>query len=300
MNDNIFFEQFENEAIQRIIKFSNLAKKLNVIPVLGFSGGKDSQVCYHLCKRAKITFKAVFNHCFESSTTLNFIKEKYPEVEWRREVKEGFFENIIKNHNGMLPTSERAYCCEDYKHNRKYADFASIVGVRKEESINRRKRKLLSVKTKTFLKKNNSILDYFSENCIESGAPSEIQLKPIIDWTENDVLYYIEKYKIPLNPEYRIFKRIGCLICPKANLNSNYKALIKYPKLITAIIRIKEKTKSDWRINLDNKDYSYSKIEYVCRWLNHSFRPFTERQKKEYKLVLDNYLKEVKNERNNL
>lgn len=72
--DNLFFEEFEQQAINRIIKFSKLSLKMGFVPVLGFSGGKDSQVCYDLCKRAKIPFKAVFNHCFESLTTLNFIK----------------------------------------------------------------------------------------------------------------------------------------------------------------------------------------------------------------------------------
>lgn len=28
---------------------------------LGFSGGKDSQVCYDLCKRSGIEFKAYYN-----------------------------------------------------------------------------------------------------------------------------------------------------------------------------------------------------------------------------------------------
>ena len=288
--DNLFFEEFEQQAINRIIKFSNLSKKMGFVPVLGFSGGKDSQVCYDLCKRAKIPFKAVFNHCFESSITLHFIKKYYPDVVWRREVKEGFLENIIKNHGGMLPTAERAYCCEDYKHNKKFVDAASIVGVRRQESAKRKKRKLLEVKTKTFLKKNKkNIFDYFSEGCVASGAPSEIQLKPILDWTENDVLFYLKKYNLPQNPEYKEFRRVGCVICPKAGFNSNYKALLKFPKLITAIIKIKEKTSGDCIIKSDNKDYTKEKAEYVCRWLNHSFRPFTEKQKIFLKKVLEKY-----------
>lgn len=88
---SLFDEQYEIEAIERIRKFASLSQKMGFIPVLGFSGGKDSQVCYDLCKRAGIVFRAVFNHCFESAQTLNFIRTQYPEVEWRREVKQGFF-----------------------------------------------------------------------------------------------------------------------------------------------------------------------------------------------------------------
>lgn len=68
---------------------------------VGFSGGKDSQVTYNLCKRAGIEFTAYFNHSFESSTTLKFIKEYYPEVIWRRDVKEGFIKQVRENYDRM-------------------------------------------------------------------------------------------------------------------------------------------------------------------------------------------------------
>lgn len=293
MQKTLFDDFFEEEAMTRIKKFSKICEKLNVLPVVGFSGGKDSQVVYDLCKRAQVPFKTVFNHCFESNTTLKFIRENYPEVEWRREVKEGFFENIRKNHHGYLPTVEAAYCCADYKHNPKFVDFASIVGIRKEESPTRAQRKTLETKTKRFLKKNKeTFLQYFSESCIASGAPSEIQLKPILDWTSEDVWNYIKKYNLPINPEYSGSTRVGCLICPKANLTANFKALIKFPKLIDAVIRAREKSNNeniDWKISNLDADFSEKKIEYVCRWLNHSFRPLTEKQENLMEKIIDNY-----------
>lgn len=292
MQKTLFDDYFENEAICRIQKFSKICEKLNVLPVVGFSGGKDSQVVYDLCKRSGINFKAVFNHCFESNTTLKFIRENYPEVEWRREVKEGFFENIRKNHHGLLPTVEKSYCCSDYKHNPKYVDYASIVGVRKAESQKRKQRKVFETKSKRFLNKNKeTFYQYFSESCIASGAPSEIQLKPILDWTSEEVWNYIKKYKLPINPEYSDCNRVGCQICPKANLTSNFKALIKFPKLIDAVIRAREKSNNeiDWKISSLNADFSEKKAEYVCRWLNHSFRPLTEKQKILIKKIIDNY-----------
>ena len=297
MMNGLFYEEFENEAIERIKKFSHLSERLGFTPVLGFSGGKDSQVCYDLCKRAKINFKSVFNHTFESNETLKFIREFYPDVEWRREVKQGFFDNVVKNHNCLLPTVDIAYCCADYKHNPKYIDEASIVGVRREESAKRKNRKVLETKNKTFLKKNkSSISDYFSDSCVASGAPSEIQLKPIVDWSADDVWSYIHRHKIPINPEYKSGgKRVGCMICPKANFTCNYKALMDYPKLIDAVIRAREKREDiDWIITSENKDYSDNKLEYVCRWLNHSFMPFTEKQKKLFESVKENYCKNTK------
>lgn len=287
----LFDDQFEDEAIERIRRFARLSEKMGYIPVLGFSGGKDSQVCYDLCMRAGIKFRAVFNHCFESSETLKFIRENYPEVEWRREVKQGFFENIRKNHASILPTVEFAYCCEDYKHNAKYVDDASIVGVRKAESAKRSKRKVLETKNKTTLKKNSgTIYNFFDTSCVASGAASEIQLKPIVDWSDDDVWDYIQRHNLHINPEYKTARRVGCLICPKANFTSNYRSLLRYPKLIDCVIRTREKREDiDWVITSDGRDYADNKAYYVCRWLNHSFRPFTKKQKELCEKVISNY-----------
>lgn len=287
----LFDDQFEDDAIERIRRFARLSEKMGYIPVLGFSGGKDSQVCYDLCKRAGIKFRAVFNHCFESSETLKFIRENYPEVEWRREVKQCFFANISKNHASILPTVEFAYCCEDYKHNAKYVDDASIVGVRKAESAKRSKRKVLETKNKTTLKKNSeTIYNFFDTSCVASGAASEIQLKPIVDWSDDDVWDYVQRHNLPINPEYKTSRRVGCLICPKANFTSNYHALLRYPKLIDCVIRTREKRKDiDWVITSDGRDYADNKAYYVCRWLNHSFRPFTKKQKELCEKVISNY-----------
>jgi phosphoadenosine phosphosulfate reductase len=260
---------------------------------VGFSGGKDSQVVYDLCKKSGIKFTAYFSHSFESKTTLSFIREYYPDVVWRRNTKEGFFENIRKNHVGLLPTVECAYCCTDYKHNEKNSDACSIVGVRREESKTRSKRKVFEAKNKTTIKRNSALFsEYFTENCTGSGATSIIQLKPIVDWTENEVYEYLSINKIPLNPEYETFTRVGCVICPKANFDSNVKSLMKYPKLINAVISSRENSKNekiDWVITSDNKDYTNNKVEYVCRWLNHSFRPFSKKQQSLYKQFLEIY-----------
>ena len=294
----LFDEQFEQEAIERIRKFARIAEKMGFDVCVGFSGGKDSQVVFDLCKQSKIKFTAKFNHCFESTTTMNFIRQYYPDVVWRREVKQGFFENIRINHKGHLPTVESAFCCVNYKHNPKYVDDASIVGVRRQESAKRAGRKVLEAKNKTSLKKNKALFsEYFAENCIASGSPSEITLFPIVDWSEEDVWNYIKKHKLPINPEYAERNRVGCIICPKANFNSNYKSLLKLPKLIDAAIKAREKADApiDWMITKENKDYTNNKVEYICRWLNHSFRPFTKKQAELCEKIKANYNKMLNN-----
>lgn len=290
---NLFTDEIEQQAIERIQKFEKIAKAMGFEVILGFSGGKDSQVCYDLCKRSGITFKACFNHCFESQTTLRFIKENYQEVEWRRSVNIGFIENIRVNHKGLLPTVTMAYCCADYKHNPKNVEPCSIVGVRRAESIKRKDRTAFEVKNKTLLKKNKHLIDsYFEERCQSTGTASIIQLKPIIDWSDNEVWDYIKRYKLPVNPEYETRNRVGCIVCPKASFTSNYTSLLKYPKLIDAFIQAREKgvLATNWLITPENKDCSNDKCYYICRWLNHSFMPFTEKQEALYEKVKEKYM----------
>lgn len=284
---NLFDKEIEQEAINRIKKFAIIAKKMGYPISVGFSGGKDSQVVYDLCKRAGIEFTAYFNHSFESTITLNFIQDNYPDVIKRREHKYGFIQNIIVNHGGMLPTVTKAYCCENYKHNKKYVDKIAILGIRREEGHKRASRTTLSIKNKTTQKGLKPIVnEYFKEQCQSTGTTNILTLHPIIDWTDKEVWEYIHKYNLPINPEYKESKRVGCIVCPKANFTSNYKALLKYPKLIDCFIRARETGERQyWVITGDNKDYSEDKVYYICRWLNHSFMPFTKKQEEYYKLV---------------
>ena len=146
---------------------------------------------------------------------------------------------------------------------KKYIDPCSITGVRRAESKSRKQRTTIEVKNKTTLKKNKELIDsYFEEHCQSVGNQSIIQLKPIIDWTDQDVWDYIHKHNLPINSEYELTPRVGCIICPKANLDKNYIYLLKYPKLIDAFILAKEKRVTG---RLDNK----------IRWEQRSFKQQT-------------------------
>ena len=289
----LFQDEVEQISIDRIRRFSKIAESMNFEICLGFSGGKDSQVVYDLCKRSGIKFKAYFNRSFESPTTMKFIRENYPDVIWRHDHHYGFIENIRKVHHRLLPSVQTAFCCADYKHNTKYIDKCSIVGVRKSESNERKSRTAISFKNKTALKKNKKLIDnYFIENCQSIGTASVIQLLPIVDWSDAIVWDYIEKHNLPINPEYKHSNRIGCIVCPKANFNKNFNSLMRYPKLVDAFILAREKGGDvDWYISSDGVDCSDNKVYYICRWLNHSWMPFTNRQKALYNQFIEKYKK---------
>ena len=287
---SLFLEDYENEAIERIRKFARIADAMELDIAVGFSGGKDSQVTLHLCERAGIKFTAYFNHSFESVTTLKFIREHYPQVIRRRDVKEGFIRNIVVNHSGMLPTVFSAYCCDDYKHQNSKTDACKILGIRKAESAKRAIRRTFEYKNITTQKKYKAIAsEYFKDECQGVGSHGTIALHPIVDWSEKDVWDYIHKWNLSINPEYEESNRVGCIVCPKANFTSNHKALIKYPKLIDAFISDLNNSNYDWVITGDNQDYEHDKVYYICRWLNHSFMPFSKKQEELYRIVRENY-----------
>lgn len=286
---SLFYQERVSLAIERIEKFARLSKAMGYDVRVGFSGGKDSQVVYDLCKKSGIKFTAFYNVACESSETRRFIREHYPDVIWRQPYKVGFIKNIDV-HKGMLPSVRAAYCCDNYKHNPKFVDNSSIVGVRRDESAARSKRSVFESRGKRFDKAHDTqIAEYFSEKCRGIGSVGDIQLMPIVDWTENDVWEYIFREGLPVNPEYKHAKRVGCIICPKANLTSNYYYLMKFPKLIDAVIRQRGKHEVDWVITSDGRDYSDNKPLYILRWLNHSFMPFSKKQEKLAEEILKRY-----------
>lgn len=290
---NMFLDEMEQEAITRIRKFAKIASAMEYEIGVGFSGGKDSLVVYDLCKRAGIDCKFYFNHALEDIKTLRYIRENFPDAIWRRTEK-GFFEYIIRNRKGNLPLTTMSWCCETYKHPRGNVDDASILGVRASESAKRKNKKVFESKNKTFRKRNKAIIDeYFEDKCQSEGASSNITLKPIVDWNDNDVWQYIRKYDLPTNPLYSEgFKRVGCMICPKASFERNYEMLMRYPKLVDCTINARMRggrNDVDWMVMSDNTDYSNDKVYYVCRWLNHSFMPFSKKQEKLYKKFREYY-----------
>ncbi len=289
ISSNMFLEEMENEAIKRIQKFAKIADLMGYEIGVGFSGGKDSLVVYDLCKRAGIDCKFFFNHALEDKKTLQYIREYFPDVIWRREAS-GFFKSLqVKK---VLPTVSIAWCCETYKHPPKNTDDAVILGVRASESLKRKDRKVFETKNKTFRKRNKATFDeYFEDRCQGVGSPNKISLKPIVDWNEKDVWEYIQKYNLSINPLYKEgFNRIGCMICPKCSFERNYKMLMRYPKLVDSTINAITKWGGyDWYLKTDDKCYLNDKVYYVCRWLNHSFMPFSKKQEVLYKQFREYY-----------
>lgn len=109
---------------------------------LAFSGGKDSQCIYHLCKMAGVKFDAHYRiTSVDPPELVRFIKEKYPDVS--REVphdKDGkpiTMWSLIPKRK-LPPTMIARYCCESLKESGGKGRV-TMTGVRWDESANRKR-----------------------------------------------------------------------------------------------------------------------------------------------------------------
>ena len=187
-------------AIDRIREFCAGRRTL-----VAFSGGKDSQCCYHLCEAAGIPFTAQYSVTrFEPPELVEFIRENYPAVAFRRAYRRSLVEDIEAN---GLPTRWARWCC-DAKHRRTVGFDIAVVGIRAEESARRR------AAWRVFGFKQ----DKTAYVC------------PVFDWTEADVWEYLNHLGVP---HCRLYdeghRRIGCVCCPLSPRTSAMEAE-RWPK----------------------------------------------------------------------
>lgn len=181
-----------NHSIDIIKKAEQMALKYNDFGFhVAFSGGKDSQVIYELCKMAGVKFKAFFyKTSVDPQELLSFIRENYPAVEWIKP-KMTMYQLIYKK--GMLPLRQCRFCCE-YLKERNGLNAVVITGITRAESAKRKKRQ------------------EFESSC-KIGSDKNL-LNPILDWTKQDVLQFLKERNIELCTLYEKQERIGCVGCP--------------------------------------------------------------------------------------
>ena len=211
---------------------------------LAFSGGKDSQVLYHLAIEAGVKFDAHFNvTTVDPPELMQFVRDYYPEVEWHRP-KKSMFKLIEEKH--MPPTRVARYCCHFLK------EMGSgqkgrwvLTGIRWSESIRRKSRTMVEI-------------DYKDK--------SKHFLHPIIDWTDSDVWGYIKGKGLPYCCLYdEGFTRIGCIMCPLARKSQRKLEAERYPKFYAAYLRAFNRMnkrneadgryKPDWKTPQDVMDW---------------------------------------------
>ena len=243
---------------------------------LAFSGGKDSCVILKLAKMAGVKFEAHYSvTSVDPPELVRFIRNEYPEVSFdiphdKNGNPVSMWTLIAKN--TQPPTRVARYCCEKLKESNGQGTV-TITGVRWAESHNR--------------KKNQGIVTVFSKNVSDTelqGASykkterggivmnddndearravevcfrtHKTLVNPIIDWEDDDVWEFINKYKIPYCELYdQGFKRLGCIGCPLGGRKSMEMEFERYPKYKTQYIRTFDRMIENAR----NKGHIYKK-----------------------------------------
>jgi len=192
---------------------------------VAFSGGKDSQVIYELTKMAGVRFDAHYNNTtVDPPELVYFIRKNYPDVTIHRPSRSMW--QIIAS-NTIPPTARVRYCCKELK---EYGGRGRLVmtGIRAQESSKRSKRQILEV-------------------CYKDN--SKKFLNPIIDWSTEDVWNFIHERNLKYCPLYdKGYIRLGCIMCPCANLKKRITDIIRYPKYYQGYLRAFSKM-------LENRNY---------------------------------------------
>ena len=177
---------------------------------LAFSGGKDSIVCYDLCKKAGVKFNAHYMRAMEPPELVYFIRKNYPDV-IRHLPKESMWQLIVKH--GIPPLRTMRFCCNVLKETAGKGRMV-ITGVRRAESSARSKREeVAKVNKKTMV-------------C------------PILHWSTEQVWAYIHKNEILYPSLYdEGWRRIGCVLCPCSPPWQKKEEIKRWPKIAEAYKR---------------------------------------------------------------
>lgn len=194
---------------------------------LAFSGGKDSQVLYHLAVMGGVKFKAHMNlTSVDPPEVIRFVKQYYPEVELIKP-KMSIYDMVKQR--GCLPTKIIRWCCEEFKE-MSGAGKVTLIGVRREESVKRSKRNEVEMDNYKF----SGSFDQWSEHrenmvtCV--GGKDKIIVSPILYWTSRDVWEFLNSNDIPHCSLYdKGYKRIGCILCPMSNYKQKIREIRDYP-----------------------------------------------------------------------
>lgn len=223
------FQAKIDKSINIIQRAATIATKANKPLIVAFSGGKDSQVLYHLAQAAQVEFTAVYNATtIDPPEVVRFIRTTYPNVQI--DCPEISFWDLCKKKR-MLPTQRFRFCCNNLKEN-KGRNNVTLTGVRREESARRAKRGEVNDK-----KKGEGItIDEFERQnkmdvqCFGKGQ-EKITINPILEWTEHDVWHYLnEVLKVPHCKLYdQGRRRVGCLFCPMKDSKQILRDCNEYP-----------------------------------------------------------------------
>ena len=231
----------EHRAIARLQEAAKLSEFYYEKPLLlAYSGGKDSEVCLELCKRARVPFEVIHSlTTADAPETVYHVRKVF-----RRLELEGVKCEILHPRYKGQPTSmwtlipqkclppirSQRWCCQILKEGRG-KNRCVVLGVRSAESQNRSDAGVAELYGRT--RANRQVFD-FDNGDERIIAPCQMKAKikvhPIVDWADRDVWQFLTDAKAEVNPCYTMgFSRVGCIGCPMAG-KSRWREFQQWPQ----------------------------------------------------------------------
>lgn len=188
---------------------------------IGYSGGKDSDLCVQLAKEAGIPWRAYYcNTTIDPPGTIAHGKavcgDNYTVIQPRN----SWFAIVRKR---GFPNRWQRHCCSELKE--RYVAPKMVLGIRREESVKRAARYTEPTLCRIYRK------DERTE-----------QVFPLLDWDLQDVEAFIRDRGIRLHDLYYpdgnldVSKRLGCMACPLASQGKRRPALVGKTNFVKAIM----------------------------------------------------------------
>lgn len=209
------------KKVEQAVKLLQVCFKAAGEPLeIAYSGGKDSDVILELAKMSGIEYRAIYkNTTIDPRGTIKHVIDNGVEI---RRPQATFFSLMMKK---GYPSRFRRYCCSVLKEYKILNNC--VMGIRKCESVKRSQRYSEPTACRIYGSKKNHV------NAIY----------PILDWSNEDELEFIEARGLKLHPLYYredgsldLNKRLGCLCCPLKYYKQRLQDFKQYPGMVKAYI----------------------------------------------------------------
>lgn len=249
--------------------------------IVGYSGGKDSDVLIDLFMRSGVKFFVTHNHTtIDAPDTVYYIRRKFAKLSEQGIPCKIYYPQRsfwqLCEHKKMLPTRLMRFCCSELKERQipelRFATFS--FGVRRAESAKRKKYRD-SIETRN--RKDFSDIQRFHFDNAEDVKQTDacytnnyFIVNPLAYWDNNAVWDYIRGEGLETNSLYeKGFNRVGCIGCPMAGggyNGSRYKEFAMFPKYRQSYIKLCDRIISERNSKgLPNK-YGFKTGEQYFNW----------------------------------
>ena len=225
LNDNVIITEDLQKKVNRAIKLIQQAGRDGQTVEVSYSGGKDSDVILELARMSGIKYRAIYkNTTIDPPGTIAHAKENGAEI---IRPKHTFFELVS---TAGFPNRFIRHCCRTLKEY-KILD-RNIMGVRTAESNKRKARYTEPTECRFYGSKKEHVEAFY----------------PILDWSDQDVVEFIEARGLKIHPLYYREdgtidpkRRLGCMCCPLAGHRVRIEYFKRYPNMVKAYLRAGQK-----------------------------------------------------------